>query len=61
VNEAFDAGFDLDKCAEVGQAGYRAGDALTDGEADGLPRFGLKLLEAERDFFGFWVNFEDLS
>jgi len=29
-------GSNLDKCAEVGQAGYRAGDALTDGEADGF-------------------------
>ena len=28
VNEAFDAGLDLDECAEVGEAGDGAGDAL---------------------------------
>ncbi len=32
VNEAFDAGLDFDKCAEVGKARDGAGDALAGGE-----------------------------
>ena len=61
VDEAFDAGLDLDECAEVGDAGYGAGDALAGGEVfgRGLPGLGLKLLEAERDLLGFRVDFED--
>ena len=35
VDEAFDAGLDLDECAEVGEPRDRAGDALADGEASG--------------------------
>ncbi len=63
VDEAFDAGLDLDKCAEVCQAGDGAGDALAGEQAFGgcFPGLGLKLLEAEGDFFGFGVDFEDLD
>ena len=59
MDQAFDAGLDLDKCAEVHEAGDGAGDALAGGERDGLPGFGLKLLEAEGDFLGFRIDFED--
>src|SRR5271157_2969195 len=63
VDEAFDAGFDFDKCAEVGEAGDRAGDALAGEQAFGgfVPGPGLELLEAEREFFGFRVDFEDFD
>ena len=43
VNEAFNAGFDLDECAEVGQAGDRAGDALAGDKAVGGGLPGLRL------------------
>ena len=51
MNEAFDAGLNLDKCAEIGESGDGAGDALAGDEAvwRGLPGLGLELLEAERD------------
>src|ERR1035437_3117414 len=61
MNKSFDAGFDSDQSPEVGQAGDRAGDALVDGESYGLPRFGLKLLEAEGDFLGCGIDFEDFE
>ncbi len=61
VNEAFDAGLDLDECAEVHEAGDGAGDALAGEEAlgRGFPGLGLELLEAEGDFLGFGIDFED--
>ena len=61
MNEAFEAGLDLDKCAEVGEARDRAVDALAGLEAVGRggPRVGLELLEAERDFVGLGIDFED--
>ena len=61
VNEAFDAGLDFDKGAEVGEARDGAGDRA--GRLDMpwrcFPRFGLKLLEAERDLFGLGIDFEN--
>ena len=59
MDEALDAGLDLDKGTKVGQSRDRAGNALADGEADGLPGFRLKLLEAEGYFLRLWVDFED--
>ena len=63
MDEAFDAGLDLDECAEVGEARDGAGDALAGQEAVGRggPGFGLKLLEAERDFLGFGIDLEDFE
>ena len=61
VDEAFDAGLDFDEGAEVGEASDGAGDALADliFALRGLPGFGLKLLEAERNLFGVGIDFED--
>ena len=61
VDEALDAGFNLDKRPKIGQPGDRAGDALPGDEAHGLPGLGLKLLEAKGDFFGLRVDFEDFE
>ena len=51
MDEALDSGLNLNEGAEVGNARDHAADALAGGEArrDGLPWFGLKLLEAERN------------
>jgi hypothetical protein len=48
VNEAFEAGFNLNECAEVGEARYCTGDALAGNKAFGslVPGLGLELLEA---------------
>ena len=61
MDEAFEARLDLNKCAEIGKAGYRADDALAGDEALGslVPRLRLQLLEAERDLFGLWVDLEN--
>ena len=61
VNEAFEAGLELDECAEISEARDGAGDALAGHVAlgGGLPRLGLKLLEAERDFVGLGIDFEN--
>ncbi len=54
-------GLELDECAEVGEARDGAGDALAGQVAlgCGFPRLGLELLEAERYFIGFRIDFED--
>ena len=59
MNEAFDAGFDFDEGAEVGEARYGTGDALANliFALRCLPRFGLKLLESKRNLFGGGVDF----
>ena len=61
MDKAFEAGFDLDEGPEVGKAGDGSGDALAGEQAfrRTVPGLGLKLLEAERDFFGFRIDFED--
>ena len=61
VDEALDAGLDLDEGAEVGEAGDSAGDALANliFALRGLPRLGLKLFEAERKLFRVRIDFED--
>ena len=63
MNQPLDAGFELDKSAEVHQLGHRAGDALASLEAfgNGLPGFGLKLFEPEGDFLAFGVDFENFD
>ena len=61
MDEAFDARLDFDKGAEVGKANDGSGDALPGNKMLGsfVPRLGLELLEAKRDFPGFVVYFED--
>ena len=63
MNEAFHAGFNLNKSPEVGEPCDGSGDALAGDEALGrlFPGFGLELLEAEGDFPGFGVDFEDFD
>ena len=61
VDQAFDAGLDLDEGAEVHEARDRAGDALADlvPVGSGIPRLGLKLLEAKRNLLGFGIDLEN--
>ncbi len=66
VDEAFDAGGELDEGAEIGVAGDDALDLVADLEllVDGLPRVRLELLEADGNaaFGGVGlVDFEDLD
>jgi len=63
VDQAFNAGFQLNKCAVVGDVG----DAARELGADrilgfhAVPRIGLQLLHAERDALGVGVDLDDLD
>ena len=61
MNEALDAGLNLDKCAEVHEPRHSAGDALACLEAVGRghPGLGLQLLETKRYLLGLRIDFED--
>ena len=63
VDEAFDAGLELDEGAVVGDVGDAALEAGAHRELglDALPRIGLKLLHAERDAVGLVVDLDDLD
>src|ERR1700738_3508395 len=60
MDQAFDAGFELDEGAEVGVAGHGAGDAVAYLVLAGhsVTGVGQELLEAERDLVGGGVDFE---
>src|SRR3989338_6360296 len=62
VQQAVDAGLELDEGAEVGQTDDLAGDPRAHRGAlgDGRPRVGLDLLEPERDALVLLVHVEDL-
>src|SRR5262249_52851473 len=63
VDQALDAGLELDEGAVVGDVGDAAGETLTDRELglDALPRIGQQLLHAERDAVGLVVDLDDLD
>src|SRR6202035_1649493 len=63
VDQALDAGLELDKGAVVGDVGDAALEAGADRELalDALPRIGLQLLHAERDAVGLVVDLDDLD
>ena len=62
VDQAFDAGLQLDERTVVGDVRDRTGDLLADRVLgrDAIPRIRLELLHAERDAVGFLVDADDL-
>ena len=62
VHQAFNAGFQLNECAVVGDVGDAAGVFGTGGifGFDAIPRIGLQLLHAEADALGVRVDLDDL-
>ncbi len=60
MNEAFEPRFELDECAKIGKARDVAADTLARHVAlrRGLPRLGLQLLQAQRNFPGAGIDFE---
>src|SRR5690606_25046969 len=62
VDEAFDAGLQLDERAVVGDVGDRSGDLLAQRElgADIAPRIRLELFHAQRDTMCLLVDADDL-
>src|ERR1017187_9604481 len=63
VDEAFDAGFEFDESAVIGNADDTADDTRGTGVAlvDAFPGVGNELLQSERDAFLFFVELEDLD
>ena len=63
VDEALDAGLQLDEGAVVGDVGDAALEARADRvlRLDALPRIGQQLLHAERDAVGLVVDLDDLD
>ena len=63
MDQAFDAGLQLDEGAVVGDVGDAAGETGSDRELglDALPRIGLQLLHAERDAVGLVIDLDDLD
>src|ERR1700679_1009300 len=63
VDQAFDAGLDLDKRAIIGDAHDAADDAAAGGAARGqsLPRVRRQLTDPERDAFFFAVELQNLD
>src|SRR6202171_3827980 len=63
VDEALDAGLELDERAVVGDVGDAALEAGADRELglDALPRIGLQLLHAERDAVGLGGDLDELD
>ncbi len=63
VDQALDAGLQLDEGAVVGDVGDAALEAGGDRELglDALPGIGLELLHAERDAVGLVVDLDDLD
>ena len=61
MHQAFDAGFQFHKSAELGRARHDAVDDGTDGEAilNIVPRVAFQLLEADADLAGFLVELDD--
>ena len=62
MDQALDAGLQLDEGAVVGDVGDAALEARGGRvfELDALPRIGLELLHAERDALGLGVEADDL-
>ena len=62
MNEAFNTGFQLNKCAVIGDVGDTALVDRTQriGFLDCIPRIGLQLLHAQGDAVGFLVDLDDL-
>src|SRR5579864_8164051 len=63
VDQALDAGLELDESAIIGNVGDAAGKARANREfrLDALPRIGLKLLHAERDAVRLVIDLDDLD
>ncbi len=63
VDEAFDAGFELDERAVIGDVDDAADHAAVDGVplGDRVPRVGLELLDAERDPLLGAIEFQNLD
>ena len=62
VDQALDAGLELDEGAIVGDVGDRALEARAHGifGGDALPRIGLELLDAEADTLRLGIDADDL-
>ena len=62
MNQAFNAGFKLNKRTIVGDVGDQAGEARVDRVfgLDAFPRVGKQLLHAQADALGFVVDADDL-
>ncbi len=63
VDQAFDAGFQLNKCAIIGDVGHATHMSAFQRVlgSDQIPRIFLKLLHAQGNTMGFLVDLDDLN